>query len=310
MFKNYINRFMGPNSNNRAKLTIVVLSVLMYLTGNTLYAQNKIALLVGISDYPQYSNTDASWPKIHGANDVLLMKPILQKQGFKVDVFTNNNATYNSIQAGFEKLMKNAQAGDIVYIHFSGHGQAVEDVNGDENDGWDEAFIPYDARRIYQKGIYAGEKHFLDDELNKYLDAIRTKVGANGIVYVVMDACHAGSSYRGEEDADSAFVRGSDIGFSMSGKTYTPKIDKRGNIRVAAKTNMAPVYMLEACRSYEVNIEIKQGNMYYGPLSYYISQELLTSTLSFDTKWIEKVRTNMDKDIRLVRQHMVTESSK
>jgi hypothetical protein len=68
--------------------------------------------------------------------------------------------------------------------------------------------------------------------------------------------------------------------------------------------------MLEACRSYEVNIEIKQGNMYYGPLSYYISQELLTSTLSFDTKWIEKVRTNMDKDIRLVRQHMVTESSK
>ena len=310
MFKNYINRFMGPNSNNRAKLMIVVLSVLMYLTGNTLYAQNKIALLVGISDYPQYSNTDASWPKIHGANDVLLMKPILQKQGFKVDVFTNNNATYNSVQAGFEKLMKNAQAGAIVYIHFSGHGQAVEDVNGDEDDGWDEAFIPYDARRIYQKGIYAGEKHFLDDELNKYLDAIRTKVGANGIVYVVMDACHAGSSYRGEEDADSDFVRGSDIGFSLSGKTYTPKIDKRGNIRVAAKTNMAPVYMLEACRSYEVNIEIKQGNMYYGPLSYYISQELLTSTLSFDTKWIEKVRTNMDKDIRLVRQHMVTESSK
>lgn len=310
MFKNYINRFMGPNSNNRAKLMIVVLSVLMYLTGNTLYAQNKIALLVGISDYPQYSNADASWSKIHGANDVTLMKPLLQKQGFKVSVLTNNNATYNSIQSGFEKLMKNAQAGDIVYIHFSGHGQAVEDVNGDEDDDWDEAFIPYDARRIYQKGIYSGEKHFLDDELNKYLDAIRTKVGANGIVYVVMDACHAGSSYRGEEDADSAFVRGSDIGFSLSGKTYTPKIDKRGNIRIAAKTNMAPVYMLEACRSYEVNIEIKQGNMYYGPLSYYISQELLTSTLSFDTKWIDNVRTNMDKDIRLVRQHMVTESSK
>ena len=310
MFKSYTNRFMKPNSNNRANLMIVVLSVLLCLTGNTLYAQNKIALLVGISDYPQYSNTDASWPKIHGANDVLLMKPILQKQGFKVDVLTNNNATYNSIQAGFEKLMNKVQSGDIVYVHLSGHGQAVEDVNGDEDDGWDEAFIPYDAQRKYRKGIYTGEKHFLDDELNRYLDAIRTKAGTNGIVYVVMDACHAGSSYRGEEDVDSAFVRGSDIGFSLSGKTYTPKIDKRGNIRIAAKTNMASVYMLEACRSYEVNIEIKQGNMYYGPLSYYISQELLTSTLSFDTKWIDNVRTNMDKDIRLVRQHMVTESSK
>lgn len=310
MFKKYTNCFMKLNSNNRAKLMILVLYVLMCLIGNTLYAQNKVALLVGISDYPQYSKADASWPKIHGANDVLLMKPLLQKQGFKVNILTNNNATYNAIQTNFEKLLKNVRTGDIVYIHLSGHGQAVEDINGDEDDGWDEAFIPYDAQRIYQKGIYAGEKHFLDDELNKYLDAIRTKVGANGTVYVVMDACHAGSSYRGEEDADSTFVRGSDIGFSLSGKTYTPKIDKRGNIRVAAKTNMAPVYMLEACRSYEVNIEIKQGNMYYGPLSYYISQELLTSTLSFDTKWIEKVRTNMDKDIRLVRQHMVTESSK
>ena len=68
--------------------------------------------------------------------------------------------------------------------------------------------------------------------------------------------------------------------------------------------------MLEACRSYEVNIEIKQNGKYYGPLSYYIYQQLLTMPLSFDTKWIEEVRKNMDKDIRLVRQHMVIESSK
>ena len=73
---------------------------------------------------------------------------------------------------------------------------------------------------------------------------------------------------------------------------------------------MAPLYMLEACRSYEVNTEIKQENLYYGPLSYFISQELLTSTLSTDTNWIENVRKKMDKDARLVRQHMVTESSR
>ena len=301
---------MKPTSNPKTMLSrFIMLFVLMGITGNTLRAQNKIALLVGISDYPQYSNTDASWSKIHGTNDVLLMKPILQKQGFKVDMLTNNNATYNSIQAAFEKLLKNAKAGDVIYVHLSGHGQAVEDVDGDEDDGWDEAFIPYDAQRTYQKGIYAGEKHFLDDELNKYLVAIRSKIGTKGIVYVVMDACHAGSSYRGEEEEDSVYVRGADIGFSKNGKTYAPPIDKRGNIRISSEKGMSPMYMLEACRAYEVNTEIKQNGKYYGPMSYYISQQLLTSPLSFDTKWIENVRKNMDNDKRLVRQHMVTESS-
>ena len=73
---------------------------------------------------------------------------------------------------------------------------------------------------------------------------------------------------------------------------------------------MAPIYMLESCRSYEVNLEIMQDGNYYGPMSYYISQQLLTMPMSFDTNWIEEVRKNMDKDIRLVRQHMVIESSK
>ena len=177
-------------------------------------------------------------------------------------------------------------------------------------DGWDEAFIPYDAQRRYKKDVYQGENHLLDDELNMHLNTIRKKVGENGIVYVVMDACHAGSSYRGEEDEDSIYVRGTDIGFSKNGKTYAPPIDKRVNILISAGKGMSHIYMLEACRSYQVNTEIKENGQYYGPMSYYISQQLLTSPLSFDTKWIEKVRRNMDKDTRLVRQNMVTESSK
>ena len=150
----------------------------------------------------------------------------------------------------------------------------------------------------------------LDDELNAYLNTIRRKVGETGIVYVVMDACHAGSSYRGEEGQDSVYVRGTEIGFSKTGKTYTPRINRSGNLLITSEDGMAPIYMLEACRSYEVNIEIKQNGASHGPLSYYIGQQLLTKPLLFDTNWIEEVRKNMDKDIRLVRQHMVIESSK
>lgn len=265
--------------------------------------------MIGISDYPQKETEEATWAQIHGANDVHLIAPILEQQGFSVITLTEQLATRSAIENEFEELERDVHHGDIVYIHLSGHGQVVEDEDGDEADGWDEAFIPFDAERSYRENGYHGENHLLDDELNGYINAIRRKVGETGMVYVVMDACHAGSSYRGEEEEDTVFVRGTDVGFSRTGKSYTPRISRSGNVSIASKEGLAPIYMLEACRSYEVNIEIKQNGQYNGPLSYYISQQLLTNPLSFDTNWIEEVRKSMDKDMRLVRQHMVIERS-
>lgn len=273
------------------------------------FAQQKYALLIGISDYPQYNNPEASWAQIHGTNDVQLLLPVLRGQGLKVSTLINEAATHKAIEDGFKGLANRVHEGDLVYIHLSGHGQAVEDVDGDEDDGWDEAFIPYDAERRYQENGYHGENHLLDDELNGYLNSIRRRVGETGIVYVAIDACHAGSSYRGEEDVDSVYIRGTEIGFSKTNKTYAPRINRSGSYRIATEKGMAPIYMLEACRAYEVNLEIKQDGRYYGPMSYYICQQLLTNPISNDTKWIEKVIESMNKDKRLIRQNMVIESS-
>lgn len=273
-------------------------------------AQNKIALLVGISDYPEYPIEDASWSKIHGANDIQLISPLLAEQGFVVTTLLNESATHEAIENNFKTLENYIHHGDIVYIHLSGHGQAVEDEDGDEADGWDEAFIPYDAERSYREEGYHGENHLLDDELNGYLISIRRKVGKTGIVYVALDACHAGSAYRGEED-DDLFERGTNKCFTKTGKRYEGFFkDKREIIKMEDHNDLAPIYMLEACLHYQVNTEIKQDGIYYGPLSYYISQQLLTTPLSFDTKWIEEVRKNFNKDIRLTLQDMVIESSK
>lgn len=298
-------------NDNTRPLTKALLFAMLFLP-ICLFAQQKHALLIGISDYPQYEYADASWDPIHGTNDVHLISPILAKQGFSIDVLLNEAATHKAIENGLEKLGRDVQPGDIVYIHLSGHGQAVEDEDGDEADGWDEAFIPYDAERSYREEGYHGENHLLDDELNGYLNVIRRKAGENGIVYVVIDACHAGSSARDVEDEDTIYIRGTEIGFSKSGKTYDlprDKRDKRGNIRVYSEKGMARICILEACRSDETNAEIKQNGYYYGPLSYYTSQQLLTMPLSFDTNWTEDVRVNMKKDQRLRIQHMVIESS-
>ena len=304
----FINRYI-QHEKQAVLYCITVLLFIMLCLPFSLVAQQKHALLIGISDYPQYDDTESSWAPIHGTNDIQLIAPILMGQGFVINTLTNEAATRQAIDNSFKELEGRVKAGNIVYIQLSGHGQAVEDEDGDEEDGWDEAFIPFDAERRYQENGYHGENHLLDDELNGYLSNIRRKIGETGIVYVALDACHAGSSYRGEEEEDTVYVRGSEIGFSKTDKTYTPRINRSGSYRIATEKGMAPIYMLEACRAYEVNLEIKQDGKYYGPMTYYISRQLLTLPLSFDIKWIEDVRSCMEKDIRLARQHMVTESS-
>lgn len=123
-----------------------VLSIIMILLlFGSLTAQTKRALVIGISEY-QYCG-DNSWGNIHGANDADLLVPILKAQGFNTTKLCNKAATAKRIRKGFNDLIASCKQGDMVYIHFSCHGQPFEDLNGDEEDGWDESVIPYDIGR-------------------------------------------------------------------------------------------------------------------------------------------------------------------
>ena len=288
----------------------IILSIALFLCAYTAQCQTKRALLVGISEYS--TNTKPSedvWSNIHGANDVELLSKTLKKQNFSIKKLTNKAATARQIRKEFTRFISSCRYGDIVYLHFSCHGQPVEDINGDEEDGWDEALIPIDAQKVYQKGKYTGENHIIDDELNVFLRSVRNRVGIKGFVYVVIDACHAGSSYRGDEEEDSIIVRGTNRGFSLTGKQFAPKIDKRGKIKVEKSASMANICILEACRSYQTNSEIQKGGVYYGSLSFYVNKVLDSTPLTMDKSWIDNVRNLMDSDVRLVRQNLVVEMS-
>lgn len=292
--------------------TKVLVMLLVILCFNIpLKGQDKKAFLVGISNYvsDKQEPSDDTWSNIHGANDVKLIARTLKRQNFKITSLTDKDATASKIRKGLSAFVSSCKVGDIVYIHFSCHGQPVEDMNGDEDDGWDEAIVPIDASKKYIKEKYTGENHILDDELNKYCNAARKNVGPNGFVYVVIDACHAGTSYRGEEE-DSVFVRGTNKGFSSSGKLFAPQIDKRGMYTIEKKHDLSDICILEACRSYQVNTEISEEGTYYGSLSFYINKSLVDFPLSKDTSWIKRVNEMMNADVRLVRQNMVVETSK
>lgn len=198
--------------------TISLLTVFLVFS-LCLSAQTKRALVIGLGE-----QQDKSWAKIHGDKDVMYVKTMLERAGYsEIDTLVNKQATKEGIVAAFQNLANKCNNGDIIYIHFSGHGQQVTDLNGDEDDGWDEAWIPYDAFFRYNEQKYRGEKHLIDDEINMLLTNIKEKIGDTGAMLVVIDACHSANATSGI-DADGE-VRGARDRFviPINGKGHAEK---------------------------------------------------------------------------------------
>lgn len=239
-----------------------ILLVFILLFANNAWGQSRYALLIGIGDYPEGSG----WNKIHGNNDVSIIKPTLIRQGFPEEAIVqllDTAATKKNILKAFEGLAAGLRSGDVAYIHFSGHGQQVSDLNGDEEDGFDEAWIPYDAKKKYEVGVYEGNNHLTDDELNEIFTRLRVRVGAKGKIIVVADACHSGSGSRGYSD-DETFVRGTGDKFILPRQTSN----------IIKKPEPTEWLFVAACKPYQTNYEYRtpEGD-YYGVLSYIIANE-------------------------------------
>lgn len=289
--------------------TFIIAVLVGFIGGQAAQAETKQALLVGISDYGNANEDPNKWANISGANDIALLTPLFKEQGFNVTSLVDAQATHAGITKALEKLAKSSKKGDVVYIHFSMHGQPFEDLNGDEEDGWDEALIPVDAQMIYSEGIYDGNNHLLDDELEVYFNDIRHKIGTDGQLYVILDACHSGTASRGDDD----HIRGTREGFTRSGKDYTPDRTQETNdyFTVATAKGQSPVTFIEACRSYQVNREVRDvdTNTWYGSLSYYIALAMREHQIGVSDDWIEYVKTEMSKNRRLRKQNVVIEKS-
>lgn len=287
----------------RKSLLIIGLSFMVSIAGN---AQRKRAFMVGISHYDT-ALTGYQWNNINGVEDINLLSPILKKQGFYLTTILDEQATYQNITNQLSNFTNQTKKGDIVYLHFSAHGQPVEDLNGDEEDGWDEAIVPIDAYKNYKKGVYEGKKHLLDDQLNTYIKKLRTKIGATGFLYVVIDACHAGTSSRANDET----IRGTKVGFTYNNKVFKPSTQKKSHYKVEATPKMSHVIYLEACRPDQVNMEIKVDGKRYGPLSYNIAQALQAKPLSANgNDFLNQVKASIMKGGKWPNnQNLVTETS-
>ena len=109
--------------------------VLMLTVSTALQAQTRRALVIGIGQ-----QEDKAWGKINGDRDVPFVEEMLTNAKFKardVKKLVNQQATKAAIVNAFKALASQSKRGDVVYVHFSGHGQQMKDMHNDEKDGLD-----------------------------------------------------------------------------------------------------------------------------------------------------------------------------
>jgi len=137
---------------------------------------NKKALLIGIN----YIGTNN---ELYGCiNDVYLVNDRISNAGFNnIDILTDNTnkiPTKQNILNSLKNLLINSVEGDLLFFLYSGHGNYVKDLNGDELTGYDQIIVPYDLNPI------------TDDELK---EIIQSNLKQNVTLFAMFDSCYSGS---------------------------------------------------------------------------------------------------------------------
>lgn len=147
----------------------------------------KRALLIGINKYEEL-------PWLSGSrNDVAVMRELLvRRYGFSesnIHTLLDEQATRSAILDAMEDLVASASPHDVIFVHYSGHGSQVDDLDDDEPDGLDETICPHDARTENVADI-------TDDELGRIFGRLNV---ASAVV--VLDSCHSGTALRSAPSA-------------------------------------------------------------------------------------------------------------
>jgi len=171
------------------------------------------ALLIGIDFYksnPYYKNLQGAVRDIDKVADYIEKSlPLPTKQITRLTFplpDTNSlldirvahqemSPTYQNIIDAFHSITETAQAQDLVYIHYSGHGGRVKTIFPDlKGEGqFDEGLVPMD---VGDDGYY-----LRDVEMATLLKRMTDK---GLIVTVIFDSCHSGGATRGDGEIRSS----------------------------------------------------------------------------------------------------------
>jgi Caspase domain len=244
---------------------------------------NKRALLIGINAYPNLPD----YSQLRGCvYDVQIMGEMLETLfGFpreNIVVLVDAQATEKGIREALEKLLSDCDEGDIVVVHYSGHGSQMA-ARGDKPRGYDESIMPSDSGRMnpaFPKQVEP--RDIRDTEIHEWLLRLSQKTP---YITLIFDSCHSGSITRLSGDSteegtrirwvppdplpqetgipvDVPKSRGPASGARMSG--WLPLSDKYVSLAACAAEQGA----------YELDHEADGTTLRNGAFTYFLTQEI------------------------------------
>ena len=224
------------------------------------------AVLIGINRY-----------RIPGAdlrgcvNDIKNIQTALTRYyGFAakdMTVLTDFKATKAAMQTAIRALIVGAKKGDVLYLHYSGHGSNVPDDNGDEADHRDEILCPTNLD---------WRDPLRDDWLRETFDRLKPGVSLT----VVFDCCHSGTATRAIMPPDAPSIPrflpspwdlvAVESGRALRGKT---RATVHASSRAARKrrdvvTVDIPEVLITGCRDTQTSADAHIGGTFNGALTY------------------------------------------
>lgn len=156
------------------------------MTQSTNQSSRGISVHIGVN-WCQPAAYDGEWDGALTSpeNDVDTMEAIARKQGFETRTLKTESATRDNVIAAFRTAAEELKPGDFFLVTYSGHGDTVPDLSGDEDDRQDDTWCLHDGC-------------FLDDELNVLLAGFQ----AGCRVLVLSDSCHSGTMLKGEKKSE------------------------------------------------------------------------------------------------------------
>jgi hypothetical protein len=191
----------------------------------------KRALLIGLN----YKGTSY---ELNGCiNDVMNIKRLLLFNGYEeknIVVLADNNPHRMPTRANIlNELSKlTTLPSSEIFVHYSGHGSRVRDVNGDETSRLDSVIVPCDV---------LSTNVILDDVLFQYVSKFKCKS------ILLFDSCNSGSVC--------------DLPYMMS--YNNGRIIQSTTKRIVKMTNPS-VYMISGCRDNQYSEDAYSNGIFYG----------------------------------------------
>jgi hypothetical protein len=229
---------------------------------------SKRALLIGVNEYAiPGANLRGCVNDVHNIAGALT-----ELYGFAesdITMLLDDAATKAAMTRGISDLVDTAKPGDVLYLHYSGHGSNVPDTSGDETtDHRDEILCPHDLD---------WNDPLIDDWLRTTFDRLDPRASLT----VVMDCCHSGSNTREpvriggpEPEVISRFLPNPDDEAAGGSFTGTPGRVRRRRPDTDVHVVDITETLLSGCRDDQTSADADIGGVYNGALTYYLVQAM------------------------------------